>query len=231
MSVARARGLHEPQSGAYHLIDDIGAGLSADRLKQFRHDTKQSIATILCLVEVALGDADKSDVVVERLGQVAEQVRSTAALLDDLVVPDDVTTLDASAECAEVVRAVTSGFTGTVRMMTETNAEVSMSRVALRRVLTNLLQNAVRAAGRRGVVEASIRRSGHCVVLEVEDDGPGFGAIPTQHGVGLHSVRTLVERAHGYLDTGNGRLGGARLRVTLPSAALTRGLAHENPAV
>jgi signal transduction histidine kinase len=190
-------------------------------LEEFHHDAQQSIATILCLVQVAIIEAGETDAVLERLEQVADEVRSTASLLDDLVPSGPVAPLDASAECADVVRAVTTGFTGTVRVMADPGAHVNMSRVAFRRVLTNLVSNAVRAAGRRGVVEASVRRRGHCIVLEVEDDGPGFGAIPTLHGVGLRSVHGLVAAAHGYLDTGSGRLGGARLRVTLPSALLT----------
>ena len=56
--------------------------------------------------------------------------------------------------------------------------------IALRRSARNLVDNAVRAAGPDGRVEVAVRREGSRAVLEVSDDGPGFGRMPTSRGWG-----------------------------------------------
>lgn len=78
----------------------------------------------------------------------------------------------------------------------------------------------MRAAGRRGLVQVTVVSHSDGVVLEVEDDGPGFGALPVINGIGLRSSRRLVQRQGGRLDIGTGRLGGALVRVTLPPSVL-----------
>jgi len=79
------------------------------------------------------------------------------------------------------------------------------------------LDNAVRAAGPDGTVEVAVRREGSRAVLEVSDDGPGFGRVPTQQGLGLVTVRRFVSRVRGTLDIGRSRLGGARLTLSMPT--------------
>ena len=89
--------------------------------------------------------------------------------------------------------------------------------IALRRSARNLVDNAVRAAGPHGRVEVAVRREGSRAVLEVSDDGPGFGRVPTQQGLGLITVRRFVSRVRGSLDVGRSRLGGARLTLSMPT--------------
>jgi signal transduction histidine kinase len=68
------------------------------------------------------------------------------------------------------------------------------------------------------------------VVIDVEDDGPGFGALPTVNGIGLCSARRLVEDAGGVLETGRGGLGGALVRITLPAVPASE-VSDEDTAV
>jgi hypothetical protein len=52
----------------------------------------------------------------------------------------------------------------------------------------------------------------------VGDSGPGFGRIPPQERLGLLTVRRFASEQHGRLLIEKSRLGGALMRLTLPSA-------------
>jgi signal transduction histidine kinase len=100
----------------------------------------------------------------------------------------------------------------------------------LNQVWTNLLDNAIAAAGEEGTVIVRTQREGAFLVVEVEDDGPGvpddvreriwdpfFTTKPPGEGtgLGLDIVRRIVLRHHGDI-----RLkpveGGACFQVLLP---------------
>jgi signal transduction histidine kinase len=106
---------------------------------------------------------------------------------------------------------------------------------ALLRVLTNLLDNAIRHGRRRVVVEAG--RVNGTVHVAVADDGPGFAPDDLPHlfeplfrsdraraaatggsGLGLAIARRLARAHGGDVQAANAPLGGARATLTLPSA-------------
>jgi signal transduction histidine kinase len=111
---------------------------------------------------------------------------------------------------------------------------------ALRQMLLNLLDNAVRHGGRdRGEVMVELGTAGDRVYLAVDDAGPGIpaaereriwepfyrGAAParvgsTGTGIGLAVVRDLVERHGGEVRVEESRRGGARFVVELPGAGV-----------
>jgi signal transduction histidine kinase len=102
----------------------------------------------------------------------------------------------------------------------------------LNELLGALLENAAKWATRQVRVLAT--RDGSTIVLDIEDDGPG---IPPQHrraaltrgvrldptrsgtGLGLAIASDLVAAYRGELSLEDGRLGGLRVRVTLPAAS------------
>jgi signal transduction histidine kinase len=106
---------------------------------------------------------------------------------------------------------------------------------ALLRVLTNLLDNAIRHS--RGRVVVSGQRVNGAVRVEVADDGPGFdpGDLPRVFeplfrsdrarpaatggaGLGLAIARRLARAHGGDVEAANDPGGGARTTVTLPPA-------------
>ncbi len=106
-------------------------------------------------------------------------------------------------------------------------------RLALRRVVANLLDNALRYATR---VEVALARQGDTIVIDVDDDGPGipidqralllepFTRLESSRsratggaGLGLAIVRNLVVAHGGSVAIDDGPLGGARLTVRLPA--------------
>ncbi|MGE5179349.1 MAG: two-component system sensor histidine kinase NtrB [Bacteroidota bacterium] len=103
----------------------------------------------------------------------------------------------------------------------------------LQQVLLNLIQNAVQATPKEGVVTIrAFRRPGDrpSVVIQVEDTGPGiapdllprifepfFTTRPKGTGLGLFVAHGIVQRHGGTLEVESGATG-ARFRVVLPVA-------------
>jgi signal transduction histidine kinase len=106
---------------------------------------------------------------------------------------------------------------------------------ALLRVLTNLLDNAIRHGGEHAVVAA--QRVNRDVHVEVADDGPGFAPDDLPHvfqplfrsdraratatggtGLGLDIARRLARAHGGDVEAANAPGGGARTTIVLPAA-------------
>jgi C4-dicarboxylate-specific signal transduction histidine kinase len=96
---------------------------------------------------------------------------------------------------------------------------VGVDACAARRLVANLLENALVAIGSGGRVVASLHRDGDAAVVEIADSGPGFGpaGAPT-FGCGLATVTSLVTCAGGSLTFGTSAWGGAKVTVRLPVA-------------
>ena len=92
---------------------------------------------------------------------------------------------------------------------------------SLWRVVTNLLDNAVRAAGPHGKVSIGAESAGPGLVrIDVVDDGPGFRRGPGGRArIGLAVVRALLAECGGRLEIGPVRPRGTRARVLLPAHA------------
>ncbi|MDP1899251.1 MAG: sensor histidine kinase [Rubrivivax sp.] len=104
----------------------------------------------------------------------------------------------------------------------------------LREALVNLIDNALRYAGRGATVTVRVRATGPLVWLEVEDDGPGVPEAEREHvferfvratsdgtgcGLGLAIVREIVERHAGSVELKAVQPHGALACVTLPACA------------
>jgi signal transduction histidine kinase len=90
--------------------------------------------------------------------------------------------------------------------------------VLLRRIVSNILSNAARAAGLSGMVTVQIRRRKGLAMLVVEDSGPGFGKIPSGAGLGLSAVARHIVRYGGRMECGRAAGGGACVSLWLPQA-------------
>jgi two-component system, NtrC family, nitrogen regulation sensor histidine kinase NtrY len=106
----------------------------------------------------------------------------------------------------------------------------------LHRALSNILRNAAQAIrdakkGKKGKVAVAARAGGSSYVITLDDDGPGIPEevgqalfdpyVTTKRdgtGLGLSIVKKIVVDHGGSIEAGRGPLGGARLRITLPTA-------------
>jgi signal transduction histidine kinase len=94
---------------------------------------------------------------------------------------------------------------------------VEASPALLWRVLTIVVDNAARAAGPYGRVGVTVSAVGDQAVLDVIDDGPGFGqAPPGAASLGLGVVTSLLESCGGALEIRAPESGGAHVRIMVP---------------
>ncbi len=104
---------------------------------------------------------------------------------------------------------------------------------ALRAMIGNLVDNAIRHTPPGGTVDVGVRRSGQTAVIEVTDTGPGIppeerervfdrfyrkpGGDGGGSGLGLAIVKSVVERHDGSISLGEGDSGkGLRVLVEIP---------------
>ena len=89
-------------------------------------------------------------------------------------------------------------------------------------VIDNSVDEAL--GGHAKLVEVTVFADGS---VEVADDGPGFGGLATQRGLGLQNVRLFATGHDGALTWGNSALGGALVVLRLPRLDLpVRGVAE-----
>jgi signal transduction histidine kinase len=84
------------------------------------------------------------------------------------------------------------------------------------RVLSNVVGNAARAAGKAGLVTVEIGQD-TMATIDVTDDGPGFGnGPPGRASLGLRVVTSLLASCGGTLDISPAGPAGTHARITLP---------------
>lgn len=192
---------------------------------RLRHDLRQSLAVVRALVSVATtGAPDEAPLdadALQRLRLVQREVDWMAELLSsehsehrDGGPAADV--VDLGEVVSDAWRSIAATSPCDVRLLREAGVTVVADAVELRRSAGNLIDNAVRAAGSGGRVDVHVRSVGGRAVLEVSDDGPGFGRIPRQQGLGLLTVRLFAADVGGSLEVGRSASGGTRLTLTVP---------------
>src|ERR1051326_2215059 len=90
--------------------------------------------------------------------------------------------------------------------------------IHLYRILQEALNNVARHS-KSTHAAVRLRYSPDSVVLEVEDDGVGFGNVQPTHGMGLVSMRERAELVKGRLELLERNGGGALVRLTVPIVA------------
>ncbi|MBL0729800.1 sensor histidine kinase [Piscinibacter sp. HJYY11] len=111
---------------------------------------------------------------------------------------------------------------------------VTGNAMLIREALVNIVDNAIRYAGRGASVTVSAHAEGHEAVLTVEDTGPGVPEseherifqrfVRATHegngcGLGLAIVKEIVERSHGQVTLESVKPHGLRVVVRFPLAA------------
>jgi len=141
-------------------------------------------------------------------------------------------------ETVESFRPVAAGAGAHIRTRLVPGLQARVDADALRHVLLNLLDNAMKYGPRGQEIVVTLEAADGALRLAVEDEGPGIppherervferfhrlerdrGSAVAGTGLGLAVVRELVERQGGRCAVEAGSDGGSRMVVVLPSAA------------
>ena len=95
--------------------------------------------------------------------------------------------------------------------------EASCDPVLLRRAVANVLDNATRAAGDSGKVRVSVQSLPGEALVEVSDEGNGFGRIPSVSGQGMSIVDEALRSCRSSLEIYSGPGPGTTVRMRIPA--------------
>jgi signal transduction histidine kinase len=195
--------------------------------RRIRHDIRHELGTIIMLasavsvsddvgpasrkrIDALLGETRWLDHLIRRLDEDAGDDESVLPGPERVRVDEIVGEIVAGVRLASIRHVAFEGCP----------AWAHIDPLALWRAVRNILDNACRIAGSR--VAVSVLAEKGWTVVQVDDDGPGFGSGSGSEGLaslGLGIVHDLVSGYGGSLEVRRCELGGARVRILLPSAA------------
>ena len=196
-------------------------------VRQAAHDLRQPVAAVLALASAALADELVPDRVEQRLAQIITEAHWLSKIINDMLAEPGV---PPSAEAVDIVSLVRD----TVRSeQLICAAQISLQQsdqeprylmaagTRLRRALANVLANATRAAGPDGHVKLIERPAGNAELIEIIDDGPGFGSMAAGNttGIGLQITEQILAECSGRMEVERLASGQTLVRLFLPVMA------------
>jgi two-component system, OmpR family, sensor kinase len=251
------------------MVDRLQQALSAtaaseERMRRFLADASHELRTPVTVLrgssQVLLRHADVHDPeLIDALRDMNEEAVRLARLIDDLLT---LTRLDANSELVPQripVREFVREFVDRYAQVWEgreietgvgslDGAAAFADPEALRRILTNLVENAARYSRPGGRIWIDGDVHGDTVQIAVRDEGPGLAAEDAEHvferfytanksrsrssggtGLGLSIVRGLVEGSGGTISIDTALDRGTTVTFTLPSARTEVNAARRQP--
>jgi signal transduction histidine kinase len=189
-------------------------------LRQLCHDLTVPATSIKLLTQVAAAESDPGPAMLARLRQICDEASRIADICGyflDQPRGDGPADLDLLA--ADVADSARWRYAGLIDVVAET-ARVAVHPVVILRVLTNLVDNACRAAGPGGRVRLTVRADEDQAMLVVADSGRGFGqGEPGRASLGLDIVTAMARSGGGTVEMSTSDLGGTAVTVTFPREA------------
>lgn len=203
----------------------------ADTVQELRetfHDLRQPVAIMMALAAAGLTEPNLPVAAQHRLEQIIEQAEWLSDMIRNCLTTQQREEpyetgkprrdlADMVQVVGEVIVAECLTWPGDMKLDAPDGPVWCMvDPVLLRRTVSNVLDNAARAAGPTGTVCVEIQRCDDAVMLAVEDNGPGFGEIPNGAGLGLTAVARNVIKHGGRIEYSCGVRGGARVSLWFP---------------
>jgi K+-sensing histidine kinase KdpD len=208
--------------------DPEGAHPAPVLVRQAAHDLRQPVAAILALAAAAATETHTPVRVQRRLEQIADEARWISKLIHDMLAEANVApglaAVDVSALLRDVVASERLTYPGRI-VLHQPNLEpryVMAISARLRRALANLLANGTRAAGQGGCVQLTERAENDAEFIDIVDNGPGFGKVETDNGIGLLATRRTLMEYGGRMDTERLPSGHTLVRILLPVVSRDR---------
>ena len=236
--------VHSLANAVNQLLTTLRRSLSQEKrfLNDAAHQLRTPLAGLISQTEMALQETEPQ-AVKQRLEKVHTGALRSAHLVHQLLSlarteaevilhPVDAASLAREVAREWTPRAVAAGVD--LGYEGEDTLTVPGDKLLLREALSNLIDNALRYAGRGTTVTLRARaQDGHCL-LEVEDNGPGLSAadlarvferfwraseLPGGCGLGLAIVAEIAQRHGGSATAMAVHPQGFRIRISLPLAA------------
>jgi signal transduction histidine kinase len=227
--IRRARRSGCTQDGAWEWgivsgVETKGAADAPRLLLEACHDMRQPIAGVLALAGATLTEPGLPTAARARLEQIVQQAEWLADMVQSWLQADQPDESGVGADLATVVSetmaARCAGSPVEVNVVWPAEpVRASVHPVVIRRIMANVLDNAIRAAGPSGRVTVEIRSQDDRALVVVDDSGPGFGRIQGGLGLGLRAAARNVAGYGGRLECGCAPLGGLRVSLWLPLSA------------
>jgi signal transduction histidine kinase len=192
--------------------------------RRIRHDIRHELGTIIMLASAMSVSDDIGPASRRRVDALLGETRWLDHLLrrldEDDDRPEEGPPSPERVRVDELVGEIVAGLRlASIRRVGYASgpAWAHIDPLALWRAVRNILDNACRIAGER--VDVSVACEDGWTVVQVDDDGPGFGGgAAGLASLGLGIVHDLVSGYGGGLEVRRCDLGGARVRILLPSA-------------
>jgi len=222
--IAAANAFNMMQERLRRYVEDRTAMIGA-----VAHDLRTPLTRLRFRIEAVPDDVRAK--LASDIDQMEAMIAATMAFVRDTTRPAERTRLELASLLESIIdEAAETGGQASVELGEK--IVIDGDPVALRRLLTNLVENGLKYGG---AVQGRVRAEGHLAVIEIDDNGPGivpaeldrvfepfFRSEPSRNretggiGLGLAVVRS-VARAHGGDATLHNRPeGGLRARVELP---------------
>jgi signal transduction histidine kinase len=208
--------LERRRSGGRRLSDSR----DARALRGLLHDLGHEITTLSYLVEAVRSDRTLPQDSQYRLELVSLEMGRLTDLIGQGLTGDFASGAEAVSIrdlLVQLTRLAGEAFSAQVTLLPGPDLTAEVSPLLLWRVLSNVVDNAARAAGPAGRVTLALRQAGG-PVIDIADDGPGFGAGPAgTASLGMGIVRSLLEACGGSLAVSSPPSGGTVVSVALPA--------------
>jgi len=196
-------------------------------------------------VEESRAALEQAATEVERLCAMAEDLLALARLNADPTTergPADLSAI--AADASSIAQTLAKARKQGLDLKARPGVIVNGSADDLRRVLLNLLGNAVKYTPESGRIELVVTTEGSAAMVSVRDSGPGIDPSDLDHifepfyrgrsvngaggGLGLALSREIVHRHGGSIEAANRPEGGCEIRFRLPLSRAERPVANMN---
>lgn len=213
-----AEGEDAPQAG----LPDSGQGYQ--QLREACHDMRQAVAAVRTLADAALADQGLQGAArahVEKIGGQAEVLADI--IREQLCWAHGDRKSRRLIDLRRLVMDAADGegvtYQGTLEVIADpASVLIHATPDDIRRVLSNLLDNATRAAGPAGSVVIEVAVNCGLAQVVIENTGSAFAGVPEGTGLGWSIIAERLSRIEGRLAYGRGGGGGVRATLWLPLA-------------